>query len=66
MRVLICRDDSQLRRLDGTTAAIEAAAPYQQHTKLALLTASRSSERRCCNTPNALAKNLARMNALAC
>lgn len=41
MKVLICRDDGQLRRIDSAIAAIESAQPCQRENKLALLQALR-------------------------
>lgn len=39
MKVLICHDDSQLRRIESTIAAIEKAVSAQQQNKHSLLTA---------------------------
>lgn len=39
MKVLICNDDGQLRRIEGAIAAIESALPCRRQGKLSLLTA---------------------------
>jgi len=39
MKVLICNDDGQLRRIEGAIAAIESALPCRRQSKLSLLTA---------------------------
>lgn len=39
MKVLICRDDGQLRRIESAIAAIEAASSGERQSKLALLNA---------------------------
>jgi hypothetical protein len=39
MRVLICHDDSQLRRVEKAIATIEANVPPQQRDRLSLLAA---------------------------
>ncbi len=41
MRVLICHDDGQLRRVESAIAAIESASPGYHQGKMALLAALR-------------------------
>jgi hypothetical protein len=42
MRVLICNDDRELKRIDAAIAAIEAAPPRHRQGKLLLLSALES------------------------